>query len=105
MIIDPGNTGFNKSNSATSGGNKLSQSQDAPKATGNASESPAKANSDSVSLSSKAQALGKLEQAVQQSADVDEAKVARVKQAIAEGQYKADSATIAERMLSQDSLF
>lgn len=105
MIIDPGNPGFNKSSNATSGGNKLSQPQGAPKASGSVSDSAAKSSSDSVSLSSKAQTLGKLEQAVHNSADVDEAKVARIKQAIAEGQYKADSTTIAGRMLSQDSMF
>lgn len=105
MIIDPGNSGLNKSNTATSGGTRLNQSQAASTAATNASDSAVKSSSDSVSLSSKAQALGKLEQAVQQSSDVDTDKVAMVKQAIAEGRYQVDSDAIAERMLSQDSLF
>lgn len=39
-----------------------------------------------------------------QSGDVDEAKVAAVRQAIAEGRYSIDSDAIAERMLAQDGL-
>lgn len=105
MIIDPGSPGFNKSNSATSGGAKLSRSQSEPSSVANAGETSAKSSSDSVSLSSKARALGRLEQAVHQSNDIDAAKVAKVKQAIADGQYHPNSNSIAERMLSQDSLF
>lgn len=105
MIIDPGSPGFSKSNSATSSGSKLSKPQSEPSTTANAGENSTKSSSDSVSLSSKARALGRLEQAVYQSNDVDAAKVAKVKQAIAEGQYHPNSNSIAERMLSQDSLF
>lgn len=105
MIIDPGNPGLNKSNTATSGGSKLNPSQAAAKATVNPGDNAAKSSTDSVSLSSKGQALGKLEQAVYQSSDVDTDKVARIQQAIADGSYQADSKNIAERMLSQDSLF
>lgn len=102
MIIDPGSPGFNKSSTTTSGGNRLNK----PEA-GAASAKPNESSttSDSVSLSSKARTLGKLEQAVHQSADVDAAKVARVKQAVADGQYQPNSGSIAERMLSQDSIF
>lgn len=105
MIIDPGNPGLNKSNTATSGGSKLNQPQATSTATAKAGDNAVKSSTDSVSLSSKGQALGKLEQAVYQSSDVDTDKVARIKQAIADGSYQADSGTIAERMLSQDSLF
>lgn len=105
MIIDPGSPGFNKSSSATtSGGNKLSRPE-ATAQTSSANDKAASGSSDSVSLSSQAQALGKLEQAVQQAPDVDTAKVDRIKQAIANGDYQANSEAIAERMLSQDSLF
>lgn len=105
MIIDPGSPGFSKSNSATSGGNKLNKTDAAPAPSRSSEEKAAPSNSDSVSLSSRGQALGKLEQAVAQSADVDTAKVDRVKQAIADGQYQVNSSNIAGRMLSQDSLF
>ena len=58
---------------------------------------------DSVSLSDKAQAMGRLEAKIADSPDVDEAKVAAVKTAIAEGRYQVDSQTVADRMLKQDS--
>lgn len=104
MIIDPGNPGFNKSNSATAGGNKLSRPE-ATAATTNSDDKAGPNSSDSVSLSRQAQAMGKLEQAVQQSADVDTTKVERIKLAIANGDYQANSGAIAERMLAQDSEF
>lgn len=104
MIIDPGSPGFNKSNSATAGGNKLGRPEAAP-AAGKPGDSANANSSDSVSLSSQAKAMGKLEQAVQQSADVDTAKVERIKLAIANGEYQADSDAIAGRMLAQDSQF
>ena len=55
-------------------------------------------------MSRQAQTLGRLEQADKKSGDVDEAKVAAVRQAIAEGRYSIDSDKIAERMLAQDGL-
>jgi negative regulator of flagellin synthesis FlgM len=100
MIIDPGNSGFNKSNSATSGTKVVGTKAPTPAVKGN--DTSAKSAGESVSLSSKARTLGKLEQAVSNSSDVDTAKVARVKQAIADGTYLANSNVIAERMLSQD---
>lgn len=104
MIIDPGSTGFSKSNSATSGGNKLNKTDAAPETNFTAGDKASAASTDSVSLSTRARTLGKLEQAVAQSADVDTAKVDRVKQAIANGQYQINSSNIAGRMLSEDSL-
>lgn len=105
MIIDPGSPGFNKSSGATtSSGNKLGRPEVSQQAS-SASDKQTNGSSDSVSLSSQAQAMGKLEQAVAQAADVDTAKVERIKQAIANGDYQANSDAISERMLSQDSLF
>ena len=103
MVIDPSNPGLNRSTNATSGGVKA---KSGPSVESEAtSRTPAKPSTgDNVSLSSQAQTLGRLEQAVRQSGDVDEAKVAAVRQAIAEGRYSIDSDRIAERMLAQDGL-
>lgn len=65
---------------------------------------PAAKETDSVSLSGKAQAMGRLEAQIAETPDVDEAKVAAVKAAISEGRYQVDSNTVAERMLAQDKL-
>lgn len=103
MVIDPSNPSLNRTANTASNGikAKYAPAVGAP----NEGKSSAKpAAGDNVSLSSQAQALGRLEQAVQKSSDVDEAKVAAIRQAIAEGRYQVDSNKIAERMLAQDGL-
>jgi negative regulator of flagellin synthesis FlgM len=104
MVIDPSNPSLNRGASATSGGVKAKSAQPANTDVG-ARSSAKPAAGDNVSLSSQAQTLGRLESAVKQSGDVDEAKVAAVRQAIAEGRYNIDSDAIAERMLAQDGVF
>ncbi len=102
MVIDPSNPSLNKASGATTGSTKPkpAASPEAPAA----GKPAAKAAGDNVSLSSQAQTLGRLEQAMQKSPEVDEAKVSAIKQAIAEGRYQINSDRIAERMLAQDGL-
>jgi negative regulator of flagellin synthesis FlgM len=103
MVIDPSNPSLNRAANTASGGVKAKSAP--PVDTGTSPRASSKPSSDdNVSLSSQAQTLGRLEQAVRQSGDVDEAKVAAVRQAIAEGRYSIDSNAIAERMLAQDGL-
>lgn len=103
MVIDPSNPSLNRSANTASGGVKAKSSPSVePDAAARPSAKPPAG--DNVSLSSQAQTLGRLEQAVKSSGDVDEAKVAAVRQAIAEGRYSIDSEKIAERMLAQDGL-
>ncbi|MCR6653720.1 MAG: flagellar biosynthesis anti-sigma factor FlgM [Cellvibrionaceae bacterium] len=103
MVIDPSNPSLNRNANVTSGGVKAKSAP--PAEAGAGSRSSAKPSvGDNVSLSSQAQTLGRLETAVKQSGDVDEAKVAAIRQAIAEGRYSIDSDAIAERMLAQDGL-
>ena len=103
MVIDPSNPSLNRTTNAASGGVKAKSSPSVESEA--ASRSSAKPSvGDNVSLSSQAQTLGRLEQAVKKSGDVDEAKVAAARQAIAEGRYSIDSDKIAERMLAQDGL-
>jgi negative regulator of flagellin synthesis FlgM len=103
MVIDPSNPSLNRSANTASGGVKAKSgpSIDSEAATRTSAKPSA---GDNVSLSSQAQTLGRLEQAVRQSGDVNEAKVAAVRQAIADGRYSIDSDAIAERMLAQDGL-
>lgn len=60
---------------------------------------------DSVQLSSSAQKLAELEAKVQAAADMDAAKVARLKSAVADGSYQIDSENIANSLLAQDQDF
>lgn len=103
MVIDPSNPSLNRSTNATSGGVK-SKPGPAAEVAGTTQTASKPTQADNVSLSSQAQALGRLEQAMHKSSDVDEAKVAAIRQAIAEGRYQVDSGKIAERMLAQDGL-
>lgn len=64
-----------------------------------------KKSTDNVSLSHEAKALGRLEKAVSDSSDVDTARIAAVKAAIADGSYTIDTHKIAGKMLAQDDLF
>lgn len=101
MIIDSNNN-VNSTATANARTRQTTESQ----STAAKSAPPAKpADSDSVSLSVKAQTMGRLEAQIADASEVDEDKVAAIKAAISEGRYQVDSRTIAERMLNQDNLF
>lgn len=101
MVIDSGN---NNINTASNSANKTSQS--AVQTTETASKKTnTPASSDSVSLSATGQNLAKLEAAIAQSPEINEAKVAEVKAAITSGRYQVDAESIADKMLSQDADF
>ncbi|RDE22382.1 flagellar biosynthesis anti-sigma factor FlgM [Motiliproteus coralliicola] len=61
---------------------------------------------ETVKLSNEAQNLSKLEESVAQLPDVDETKVAQIKQAIEDGSYSIDAERIAAKLTSlEGSLF
>lgn len=99
MVIDTnaGAIGKNRLNvpSQSAGGNAINAPQDN-------TQQPAKnaAPSDSVSLSGRAQAMGRLENQIAQEPAVNSAKVAELKQSISEGSYTVNADTIADKMLS-----
>lgn len=105
MVIDPGNPNINKAglSSASTSGQKTKSTEGESQT--QTKGQPASSSTDSVSLSSQAQAIGRLEQAVNQSQGVDEAKVEAIRQALADGSYQSNSNAIAEKMLSQEALF
>ncbi len=65
----------------------------------------AKVASDSVNLSSQAQALKALEGKLQKLPDVNEKRVAEIKAALASGEYSVDDLVVADKMLGFDELF
>lgn len=109
MVIDPSNPSLNKTSGSASGGPRLKPAAGAESAAGGKAPSQAAADNlsakDNVSLSPEAQTLGRVEQAMKKSPDVNEAKVAAIRQALAEGRYQVNSDRIAERMLAQDDSF
>lgn len=104
MVIDPGNNSVNKNGSPAQGAHtSKAKGQVVPER--KAVESPeTTAPKDSVSLSSEAQSLARLEAALKDSPDIDHDKVERIKQALTEGRYSVDSHSIAEKMLDREVL-
>jgi len=64
------------------------------------SVSPSKDTSDSVSLSSAAQNLAKIESDLRSLPDVDQNKVDAIKARVDSGEYQVDSQNLAQKMLS-----
>lgn len=98
MVIDPNNI-----STTANAKNKLTSSERVPasKAKEAPSQSAPHSNGDSVSLSSQAQSLGKLEAAVSDASSVDSEKVAAVKSALQSGRYSVNADTVAQNMLDQ----
>jgi negative regulator of flagellin synthesis FlgM len=70
-----------------------------PAQSGTAGSTPAPTSSDNVHITDSARALTSLSQAVQNSPDVDMARVAHFQQAIDAGQYRVDPDQTATRLL------
>lgn len=107
MVIDPGSMNKGGVHGTGTSSTRVKPEQTAARADSSTSE-PSRtgaAPQDSVSLSQQAHAMSKLEAQAMQSKDVDEAKVAAIRQALAEGRYVVDSQSLANKMLEQDNLF
>ncbi|BBT39245.1 flagellar biosynthesis anti-sigma factor FlgM [Pseudomonas guariconensis] len=96
MVIDfsrlnnsPAVTGGVRSNSATGS---------APKA-GETSEAPQTASGEAVHLSQEAQQLQKISDKLRDQPEVNSARVAQLKQAIADGSYQVDAGRVASKLL------
>ncbi|WP_370978949.1 flagellar biosynthesis anti-sigma factor FlgM [Agaribacterium sp. ZY112] len=101
MVIDP-----NSINNASGGPKSRSsgvQRQETNASSSAASSAPkeAKTASDSVTLSNTAQSMSKLEIALAEVPEIDNARVAEIREALQNGQYKIDADAIASKMLEQ----
>lgn len=103
MVIEPNNINKNSVQTTSNSGAQRSAGKAADSA--NEAIKASTASTDSVSLSSQAQEMARLETAVNTSPDVDQAKVDAIKQAIADGSYSVDPDSIAAKMLEQNDLF
>jgi len=100
MVIDPNS--INTSASLTAKG-KAVHSETSTTGKGGKPAPESASASDSVSLSSEAKSLGKLEAAVNSSSEVDSAKVSAIKAELSSGQYQIDASAIAASILDQES--
>jgi negative regulator of flagellin synthesis FlgM len=105
MVIDPNNRLTNVSSNTARSRSASGLNQDSAGKADNAKEKPTASDGDSVLLSQEAQALKRLEAHINSSPDIDGARVAAIKRAIAEGKFEINVERIAEKMLQQDSLF
>ncbi len=101
MVIDTNNgvtanSGSFRSKGSTGVGHNSDHST-----TGN---SAGQSGTDSVSLSSEAQILARLEAKINAASDVDSDRIAAIRQAIENGTYEINAERIAGRMLDQDDL-
>lgn len=80
-------------------GRVIARVQSVPAVGGTDSQAPAGPAGDSVSLTDTALRLAALQEKVAALPDVDAGRVAELRQAIEQGQYRADPAAIADRLL------
>jgi negative regulator of flagellin synthesis FlgM len=103
MVIDPNNIANTGNASTQSKAANAGAASGIKKSVSNTPNTAADAK-DSVSLSQQGQSLGKVESAIAASPEVDQAKVDAIRTAIQSGQYRIDAESIADKMLSQDTL-
>lgn len=84
-------------NEATGRGTPVAKEQAAPET--------ARAVTDSVSLSSGAQALKSAGDKLQELPEVNEQRVAEIRAALESGQYQVDDLVVADKLLATDDLF
>lgn len=77
----------------------VQRSQDS---SGRSSEPATSGSTDPVQITGSARQLAKLEQQLQELPAVDEARVARISEALASGQYQINAERIADKMLSME---
>ena len=98
MVIEPGNNSINTHSNASG---KTKSPAPAESKVESATTTPAK-QAESVSLSSAAQSVAKLESEIAAVSDVDLEKVSSLKSAVDSGSYTVDSNTLAQKLLEQD---
>jgi negative regulator of flagellin synthesis FlgM len=102
MVIDP-NNGLNPANTGgarnRSAGGVTEKPDSAP-----TNSQAAPAAGDNVVLSTEAQTLNRLEAQINAAPEVNAARVAAIKEAIANGSFEINADRIAERMLDNDDM-
>lgn len=103
MVIDPGNN-LNSPSTTSSGAAKTRPAVQGRAPAQLENERTPAQSQDSVSLSQQGQALARLSSELSSAPDVDQDKVAAIRNALANGSYQIDGQAIASKMLEQDDL-
>ena len=93
----PRNGGGDAVDNNTVGGRNPSSSPAAPASASN--------SSDTVELSSQAQQLSRIQQSLQNLPEVDEARVAQLREQISRGEYTVDAEAIAAKIIANEQNF
>jgi len=102
MTIDFNNLNINKPGQSSVGNNGVGKPDPSGSSSGTKAKPP---SSDEVSLSPEAQALARLEQALNDASDVDESRVEEVRRSIDNGTYEINNDRIAQKMVDNDDLY
>lgn len=106
MVIPPNNIGKGAGGVPSNQSGGVTSRNDAGSATrGAGADKEAASAGDAVSLSSQGQKLARMEASMTQHSEIDEAKVAALKQLVDSGRYQVDSQSVAKRMLDMDTHF
>lgn len=103
MVIDP-NNGLNPANTGGARNRSAGGVTEKPDSASSTSTQAAPAAGDNVVLSTEAQTLNRLEAQINAAPEVDAARVAAIKEAIANGSFEINADRIAERMLDNDDM-
>ncbi len=103
MVIDP-NNGLNPANTGGARNRSAGGVTEKPDSAPTNSTQAAPAAGDNVVLSTEAQTLNRLEAQINAAPEVDAARVAAIKEAIANGSFEINADRIAERMLDNDDM-
>lgn len=94
------NTGITNNSANSNAGAQKTGASAKPETTGTSGAG----TEDSVELSQAAKLITELETKIASASSVDTAKVANIKQAIADGSYSVDANSIASKMLASDDV-
>ncbi len=103
MVINTNNNGLNPGNTAGARGKAADVGAEAKGA--NPSDNPqGQGRTDDVVFSNEAQAMSRLESSISAADEGNNARVAAIKQALADGTYTINASRIADKMITQDDL-
>lgn len=101
MDINGLNSNQTNTNKTRSGQKVVSSSVSQP----DESKNPKKTSGDTVNISAEGQMLNRLSNDIDSESPMNKSKVEALRAAIADGSYKVDAQSVAQKMLESDSLF
>ena len=97
--------GLNSNQTNTSRARSAQKAVSSPVSQPDESNSPKKTSGETVSISAEGQMLNRVSNDIKSDTPVNKSKVEALRAAIADGSYKVDAQSVAQKMLESDSLF